>query len=139
MVSTTSVRRSGQEALAAGLNLAVVLGVVSSEPTSRMLPSGDEVHSYEVTVREEGVAAATVPVVLVGAAPPKGVGAGDAVLVVGRVRRRFFRAGGATASRTELVADRIVPLRRRAGVAAAVVAARERLGVLAVDGRAAIA
>lgn len=37
------------------------------------------------------------------------------------------------------MADRIVPLRRRAGVAAAVVAARERLGVLAVDGRAAIA
>ena len=36
------------------------------------------------------------------------------VVVVGRVRRRFFRAGGATASRTEVVADRVVPARQRA-------------------------
>jgi single-strand DNA-binding protein len=34
------------------------------------------------------------------------------VIVVGTVRRRFFRAGGATQSRTEVVADRIVPTRR---------------------------
>ena len=30
---------------------------------------------------------------------------GDEIVVVGRVRRRFFRAGGATASRVELEAD----------------------------------
>jgi hypothetical protein len=33
--------------------------------------------------------------------------------VVGRVRRRFYRAGGATASRTELVAERVAPVRQR--------------------------
>jgi single-strand DNA-binding protein len=30
------------------------------------------------------------------------------VLVVGHVRRRFFRAGGATQSRTEIVAHKVV-------------------------------
>lgn len=41
---------------------------------------------------------------------------GDAVVVLGRVRRRFFRTGGATASRTELVAERVAAAgeRRRA-------------------------
>ena len=32
--------------------------------------------------------------------------AGDEVVVTGRVQRRFFRAGGATQSRTEVVAER---------------------------------
>ena len=31
--------------------------------------------------------------------------------MVGRVRRRFFRAGGVTQSRTEVVADEVVPTR----------------------------
>ncbi len=35
------------------------------------------------------------------------------VVVVGRVRRRWFRSGGATQSRTEVVAEGVVP--RRAG------------------------
>jgi single-strand DNA-binding protein len=34
------------------------------------------------------------------------------VVVVGSVRRRFFRVGGATQSRTEVVADRVVAARR---------------------------
>ena len=38
------------------------------------------------------------------------------MLVVGRVRRRFYRAGGSTQSRTEVVASAVVPLRRRAAV-----------------------
>jgi single-strand DNA-binding protein len=38
--------------------------------------------------------------------------AGTDVVVVGSVRRRFFRAGDATQSRTEVVAERIVAARR---------------------------
>ena len=38
--------------------------------------------------------------------------AGDEVLVTGRIRRRFFRAGGVTQSRTEVVATDVVPTRR---------------------------
>ena len=53
---------------------------------------------------------------------PAGVGrrcrsAGADVVVLGSVRRRFFRAGGATQSRTEVVAEKVVaapgPRRRR--------------------------
>ena len=35
------------------------------------------------------------------------------VVVVGRVRRRFFHAGGATQSRTEVVADKVLPVRSK--------------------------
>ena len=35
------------------------------------------------------------------------------VVVIGTVRRRFFRVGGATQSRTEIVADVVIPARRR--------------------------
>jgi single-strand DNA-binding protein len=38
--------------------------------------------------------------------------AGDEIVVVGRVRRRFFRSGGATQSRTEVVVDALVPARQ---------------------------
>ena len=45
---------------------------------------------------------------------------GDEIVVVGRVRRRFFRAGGATASRVELEADVISRASDRRRVQAAV-------------------
>ena len=41
-------------------------------------------------------------------------GVDDEVLVTGQVRRRFFRAGGSTQSRTEVVAVAVVPVRARA-------------------------
>jgi hypothetical protein len=44
---------------------------------------------------------------------------GDAVLVVGYVRRRFFRAAAVTQSRTEVVAQRVVAATRRTQVARA--------------------
>jgi single-strand DNA-binding protein len=34
------------------------------------------------------------------------------VVVVGRTRRRFFRAGGSTQSRTEVVAEQVVAARQ---------------------------
>jgi hypothetical protein len=43
------------------------------------------------------------------------------------VRRRFFRAGSVTQSRTEVLADRIIPARRAAAVRTALAAAVERL------------
>lgn len=105
-----------QDLAPAGLNLAVVRGRLSSDPVQRTLPSGDPLTTYEVTVPRLDAAADTVPVVLVASAPPRGLGAGDEVLVVGRVRRRFFRAGGATMSRTEVVAERVIPARRAKAV-----------------------
>jgi single-strand DNA-binding protein len=53
---------------------------------------------------------------------------GAEFLVVGSVRRRFFRVGGATQSRTEVVAERVVPLRRRKQVTAALADVVRRMG-----------
>lgn len=107
------------------LNLAVVRGVLSREPDLRVLPSGSVVVSYEVTVPRPDGPADSVPVVWPD--PPDrrtALTAGDAVVVVGRVRRRFFRAGGSTQSRTEVVAERVLsarpPGRARAAVERAI-------------------
>lgn len=107
-----------------GTNLVVLRGTLSRDPESRELPSGDALVAYEVTVRPEPGSGATraesVPVAWFD--PPAvatALVAGDHVVVVGRVRRRFLRAGGATASRTEVVATRVVPARAPAKVRAA--------------------
>jgi single-strand DNA-binding protein len=85
-------------------NLAIVQGTLSSEPRERTLPSGDRLLSLEVTCRLDAETI-TVPIAWFDppAAPMRWT-AGDQVVVAGRIRRRFFRAGSATASRTEVVA-----------------------------------
>lgn len=105
---------------AAGTNLSILVGVLSRDPDLRTLPSGDQVLSLELTVRSTGAAAESVPIAWVGA-PPSAAGweAGVELLVVGRVRRRFFRAGGSTQSRTEVVATTAVPTRRAAAASKA--------------------
>jgi single-strand DNA-binding protein len=91
-------------------NLAVLRGVVTSEPKIRELPSGSTVTSVEVTTRSD-VLTASVPVVVHDRSV--GVAAGDEVVVVGTVQRRFFRAAGTTQSRTEVVATLLVKATRR--------------------------
>lgn len=98
-----------------GTNLSILVGTLSRAPELRELPSGDEVLSLELTVRRPGAPTDSVPVAWIGApAAAAGWAAGEELLVVGRVRRRFFRAGGATQSRTEVVATTAVPTRRAA-------------------------
>lgn len=88
------------------LDLALIIGRLSSDPACTTLASGSELRRYEVTVRHaEGTD--TVPVVTIDASRPPNVVAGDRVAVVGRVRRRFFRAGGATRSATEVLASSV--------------------------------
>ncbi|MDQ1393054.1 MAG: single-strand DNA-binding protein [Acidimicrobiaceae bacterium] len=91
------------------MNVVVLRGRLARPAEERVLPSGDRLVGFEVTVDGPG-RAETVPVVWFGA-PPSAAGYDvDAqVVVVGRVRRRFFRAGGATASRTEVVAEVVLP------------------------------
>jgi single-strand DNA-binding protein len=91
------------------INLVVLEGELARPAQDRELPSGSRLLNLEVTVRPEGSAAETVPVVWFDApAWASGLDSGAGVVVVGRVRRRFFRAGGATQSRTEVVADRVL-------------------------------
>jgi len=94
------------------MNVVVLRGRLSRPPEVRDLPSGDSLVAYEVTVERNGEKAESVPVVCfaVGSAPTD-LEPDTEVVVVGRVRRRFFRAGGSTQSRTEVVADGVVPAR----------------------------
>ncbi len=102
------------------MNVVVLQGVLASAPETRTLGSGAEMVSYEVTIREEGRATDQTPVVWFSApASAAALAAGTEVLVTGRVRRRFFRSGGATSSRTEVVAQAVIPVRQRKRVATA--------------------
>jgi single-strand DNA-binding protein len=112
-----------------GHNLVQLVAKVSSVPDRRVLPSGDEVVSFGVSVpRDEGGVDA-VPV-QVGPAPPTGrrpvagqVGrrllaraealeVGTWVAIEGRLRRRWWAAAGARRSRVEVAATSIEPAPR---------------------------
>ena len=97
------------------VSVTLVAGTLSRPAETRQLPSGDTLVALEVTTRRPDGVAESMPVVWAQAPAWAGqLAAGERVLVAGRVRRRFYRAGGATASRTEVVADRVVPTRQRA-------------------------
>ena len=94
------------------MNIALLEGTLSSEPRERTLESGSLLMSWEVTTEIDG-SRASVPVVWFD--PPgsvRGFAAGERVVVLGCVRRRFFRARGATMSATEVVASEGARLRR---------------------------
>ncbi len=78
-----------------------------------MLPSKQRLAQLQVTTRVDG-RAMSVPVSVLD--PPAWVeelDAGDEIVVLGAVRRRFFRAGGATASRVEIEAEVVCRARDR--------------------------
>ena len=112
-------------------NLAVVSGVVAREPRRRTLPSGSVVVEFDLTTEGPDRASRTaVPCVWID--PPvrasSVLDAGLEIVVVGSIRRRFFRVGGATTSRTEVVVGRAVPRRRAREVERLVDGARVTLG-----------
>lgn len=99
-----------------------LVGRVSLAPHERVLPSGDAVWVFRLAVTRTGDPGRSKQTVdalecAVWAARPRrsvaGWRVGDVVEVTGCLRRRFFRAGGAAASRTE-VEVRAVRLIRRA-------------------------
>lgn len=111
-----------------GTNLAVLVGTLSRPPEPRRLPSGDELVALEVTIRSDAGPTSSVPVAW--SSPSKASarwGPGQAVVVVGRVHRRFFRAGGSTQSRVEVVATTVVAASRRAAAQAALAEAARQL------------
>jgi single-strand DNA-binding protein len=98
-------------------NLALLRGVVAGELISRDLPSGSTVVQFDVaTTITTGDKTTKVSVPVSWVDPPSKaldpIEQGLDVVVVGTVRRRFFRSGGSTQSRTEVVVDAIVPARR---------------------------
>ena len=113
-------------------NVVVVRGTIVGEPTSRTLASGATVLQFDLatTVEIDGrTSRASVP--LSWTDPPSSafdlVRPDRRTVVVGTVRRRFFRTGGATQSRTEVVVRRLVLERRAKSVQAAISAVVEEL------------
>ena len=109
-------------------NVVVLRGTLVAEPRVRELPSGSVLVQFDVTTRDDD-GTQSVPVAWFEP-PPSGVPAeaGDDVVVVGSVRRRFFRAGGVPQSRTEVIAEHVVSARRGRQVERAVAAVRGVLG-----------
>src|SRR5947207_15660550 len=96
------------------MNITVLRGSLSRAPERRVLPSGDELAEYQLTPPGAGDRPAdSVPV----SWPDAPAGAEDyepdaELVIIGRTRRRFFKAGGVTQSRTEVVATHVVPARQ---------------------------
>jgi single-strand DNA-binding protein len=115
-------------------NLAVLRGCVRGEPVIRVLPSQRMVLQFDLTTTIIGDgrrSTISVPVAWAdpGAAASALVTDGVELVVIGSVRRRFFRVGGATQSRTEVVAESAIPARRRKQVAAALDRVVDRLAI----------
>ncbi len=118
--TATNTFSEGTELVPAGSNLVVLRGLIRRDPEFRVLASGDELMSLDLTVRSDEAPTESVPVVWPNpAATAVKFVEGDDVVVVGRIRRRFFRAGGSTATRTEVHADKILSARSAVRIRAA--------------------
>ncbi len=94
-------------------NVAIVRGACSSPPELRLLPSSQRLAQLQVTTRVHG-RAMSVPVSVLD--PPawlEELNAGDELVILGSVRRRFFRSAGVTASRVEIEAEVVCRARDR--------------------------
>ncbi|HZT65978.1 MAG TPA: single-stranded DNA-binding protein [Acidimicrobiales bacterium] len=111
------------------MNVVALMGRLSRPPEETVLDSGTRLMSLQLTVEGAGAPAETVPIVWFDApATALDLDVGDAVVVVGRVRRRFFRAGATTQSRTEVVAESVTSAARPVKVRTAITRVIERLG-----------
>ena len=109
-------------------NVVVLIGRLARPATLRQLPSGTVLVEYQLTVPRPGERAESVPVVWEDP-PPSAVehDTDDEVVVVGRVRRRFFRTAARTESRTEVVAEKVVPAKQAKRVQAVLAGAQARI------------
>jgi len=96
-------------------NLALVVGELATDPEFRVLPGGTELLSFSVTVRQPGEATTSVP--LTWFDPPgrtRRWKVGAQIVAVGRVVRRFYKAGATTGSRTDVVVHQAEASTRKA-------------------------
>jgi single-strand DNA-binding protein len=115
------------------LNVVAIRGRLSRPAEERVLPSsGERLVGLDLSVRREGqTRAESVPVVWYEApATASNLAEGDEVIVVGHVARRFFRAGGGTQSRTEVVARCVLPVSSRKRVETALNEAIDEITVV---------
>lgn len=91
------------------LNLVVLIGTVSAAARTKSLPSGDWLVAFDLRVPAANGPRQSIPVSWIGekAKAPTIVADGD-LMVVGEVRRRFYRAGGALGSQVDVRAHKVV-------------------------------
>lgn len=94
---------TGCEPTDRSLNVCVLRGVLAADVRVSALPTGGVVHNFELKTSGDGERH-VVPVAWHDPVRPARLVAGDEVVVTGSVRRRWFRAAGASQSRTEVVA-----------------------------------
>lgn len=89
------------------INLAVIRGHLTAPPELRELPSGRDMAMLQITTRP-AQGAISAPVVIWDPSDWVTVlDTGTELVVIGSVRRRFYRAGTTTASRVEIEASGI--------------------------------
>ena len=110
------------------MNVVVIRGRLSRPAELRDLPSGESLVQLEVTIPRPGEKAENAPVVWYKAPTfASKLDVDQEIVVLGRVHRRFFRAGGSTQSRTEVVAESVVPVKQAKKVATTLAQAIARL------------
>lgn len=111
---------AAEAALESTLNLSVLRGTCSASPDVRELPSGRFVAAVSLRVMGSDGRGTSVPVTVWD--PPawlETVEDGDELVVVGRVRRRFFRtAAGGVGARVDVEAEAVARARDRRRLAA---------------------
>lgn len=90
------------------MNIAVVQGRIRTTPDRRVARDGSSLVSFDVVI--DGVPARQVPVTWAGPVgkEPAAIVAGRRVTIIGSVDRRFYRRAGATMSRTDVRAERVL-------------------------------
>ena len=127
----TTKQSEDAAAVRTGVNLAVLRGTVSSPPDVRVLPSDTVLAQLQLTTRLESETLSLPVAVWNPAQWVEALEPGAEVVVVGRVRRRFFKAAGAAASRVEVEADVVARAGDRRRVEAALRRASGALAALA--------
>jgi single-strand DNA-binding protein len=94
------------------MNVVFLQGRLSSDPVMRELSSGSRLLSLEVSTPTDS-GTATVPVAWFDPPTVPDWGAGVDVVVRGVIKRRFYRSGGGTQSRTEVVAAEVCEVTKR--------------------------
>lgn len=125
-----SATRPAARAVPVGCNLVILRGRCRTEPGSVVVSTGEEFLSFDLLVEAGHGPRESVPVRLARTASATTLLDTDVeVVVIGRVRRRFFRVGGATATRTEVDADHVLGVRSVARIGRALATALEVAGV----------
>jgi len=94
------------------VNVVAIRGVCSSPADVRVLPSEQVLAQLQVTTQVDGKGVSVPVAVLDPASWVETLDAGE-VIVVGHVKRRFYRASGTTASRVEIAAEYVAKGRDR--------------------------